>query len=122
MPGPTAKQPLLRARALGELLPGPGLGRLVPWAGQDPGGEPQDVERDQQHRAGETGAGVGDPVLGVLAALSACLSSAGLTGTRSGRALTPPPLFVLLVPCALVADPPRMPALWSGGLSSVHPR
>jgi hypothetical protein len=31
MPGPTAKQPLLRARALGELLPGPGLGRLVPW-------------------------------------------------------------------------------------------
>jgi hypothetical protein len=49
---------------------------------EDPGGEPDDVQVDERHRAGEAGDLVGDPVLQALAALLGMLQQRRVDGMR----------------------------------------
>ena len=62
--------------------------------------EPDDVQVDELHRAGEAGDLVGDAVLRLCRGCSACRSSAELNGMGSGRALTATPSLVLARRCS----------------------
>jgi hypothetical protein len=55
--------------------------------------QPDDVDADEPHRAGESRDLICDPVLHALPALLVCCSSAGLALLGSGLALTLPPSF-----------------------------